>query len=528
LQIFGRAPDPNSSIRVICDNGTEEFAAGFNVDRNLLFGPKQDGQSDEDWSRQGVGDLGLILKIEMNTKRTGPATDQTGSAAAAATIMGPRLPTTRAARHLDPPMISLELLTSELYSLASGGDFIADSNETNLREAIANYVKNGSVGGNDSAAGVRLSEPTRQPDGSTAQVVYAWVPPAIAARLINLDQFFVRVSGASAAVDYLIGPDPVQAFIPQPVNGRVAMDPPDAIALPRATAPDGRTLPMVFRGRLGIQGDQEIQGSDSGPMGVAVYGFRDVPPPKAANGQIPFELNLQVNRTDSETAEGHEDATKVDITLFDLTSGKSTSQTVQLESNLTTFFNVPESAITGPDFDVMISCGSAGETIGLFPDRSLQLVMARQSFELNLIKSLSILWMMSILVLSLAIFCSTFLSWPIAIVLTVVLLLGRWGFSQMADVTGPGLGRQLVNDFKVNDAPVAKVVSTGVDALSRAMTALSAVLPDTGSFDAISDIEAGVTISAHELLGALKMMGGFGLPAIVVGYLILRRKEVAP
>jgi hypothetical protein len=101
-------------------------------------------------------------------------------------------------------------------------------------------------------------------------------------------------------------------------------------------------------------------------------------------------------------------------------------------------------------------------------------------------------------------------------------------FSQMADTTGPGLGRQIVNDFKFNDAPVAKVVSSGVDSLSRGMTILSKVLPDTSSFDAISDIEQGVSISPRELEEALVMMGGFGLPAMVIGYLILKKKEVAP
>jgi hypothetical protein len=528
LQIFGRTPDPNSPIRVICNQGEEEFAAGFSVDRNLLFGPMPDSQSNEDWSRQGIGQLGLVLKVELGTKRTGPASDQP-EGMEPSSMLGPRLPTTQpAVHHLLPPLISMELLNGDLYSLAAGSEFIAASNELDLRQDISNYAKTGHVSPDVSASGVRLSEPIRKPDGTIVQLAYMWLPPPVAQRLFNNDMFFLRVSGGSDNVDYLIGPDPVQAFVPVPVNGRIEIDPPDAQPVPRITGADGRVLPLIFRGRLGIQGDQEISGTDSGPEGVAVYGFRNVPPPASSDGQIPFEMNLQVDRLGSDVSAGHEDATTVNIIVYDLASGRSTSQTIQLESNLTTFFSVPASAITGPDFDVMLSCQSPDQDIGLFPDKSLQLVESRQSFEVNLLKSLAILWMMSILVLTLAIFCSTFLSWPIAIVLTVVLLLGRWGFNQMADVTGPGLGRQIVNDFKFNDAPVAQVVSTGVDALSRGMTMLSRVLPDTGSFDAISDIEAGVTISGHELLQALWMMGGFGLPAIVMGYVIFKWKEVAP
>ena len=135
---------------------------------------------------------------------------------------------------------------------------------------------------------------------------------------------------------------------------------------------------------------------------------------------------------------------------------------------------------------------------------------------------------MSILVIVLAVFCSTFLSWPIAIVLTVLLLLGHWGVNQVADSSGPGLGRQIVNDFKFTDVALSNVVSTGVDKLSQALNLVSKVLPDTSKFDAIEDIEQGVSVSSDRLLEALAVMAGFGAPALVIAYIILRGKEVAP
>ena len=439
-----------------------------------------DSEDPEEWAHQGVGAIGLAMKVEMNTQRTGPATDQPRPTALG--IMGPALRLTNGhVRPDQPPYISMELLNGDLYSLASGAEFIAKPNEIDLREAIADYAKVGKVTPDQMANALRLSEPQAQPDGSTKQVAYVWIPPTIAQRLFNSDVFFLRVSGGSDNVDYLVGADPVQAYVPVAVNGRIAMGPPKAQALPRATGPNGQILPVVFRGRLGIQGDEEIRGTESGPEGVAVFGFRNAPSPTLYGGEIPFEVNLQVDRLDAGVSAGREDATTVGVVVRDLTSGKSTSQTIQLESNLVTFFTVPADAITGPDFDVIISCQSPGEEIGLFPQRSLSLVASRESFEVNLIKSLAILWMMSILVLTLAIFCSTFLSWPIAIMLTVVLLLGRWGFDQMADVTRPGLGRQIVNDFKFNDAPVAKVVSTGVDALSSAMATCPSSSPTQGA-----------------------------------------------
>ena len=47
---------------------------------------------------------------------------------------------------------------------------------------------------------------------------------------------------------------------------------------------------------------------------------------------------------------------------------------------------------------------------------------------------------MALLVVIVSVFCSTFLSWPIAIVLTILILLGHWGVQQLGDATAPGIG----------------------------------------------------------------------------------------
>jgi hypothetical protein len=53
-------------------------------------------------------------------------------------------------------------------------------------------------------------------------------------------------------------------------------------------------------------------------------------------------------------------------------------------------------------------------------------------------------------------------------------------------------------------------------------------LPDTSKFDAIEDIEQGVNIPGDKLLQSLTVLAGFGVPAIVIAYILLRNKEVAP
>jgi hypothetical protein len=278
---------------------------------------------------------------------------------------------------------------------------------------------------------------------------------------------------------------------------------------------------------MGIHGDQSLKGGAPDGADVVVYSFRDVPPPVDANGRIQFELSAIVDRSNSDVEEGREDATTLDLQLIDLKSGVSTPSVVRIDSEQTAFFSFPAQSVSGSDYDLVIHCRNVGHTIGFYRD-SLRLVQGQHSFELNLAKSLSIIWMMSILVVALAVLCSTFLSWPIAIVLTIVLLLGHWGADQLADASAPGLGRQIVNDFKFTDAPVAKMVSSSVDALSSGMRYFARLLPDTSRFEAIEDIEQGNSIPIARVIEALEILAAFAVPATVLAYVILKFREVAP
>jgi hypothetical protein len=137
---------------------------------------------------------------------------------------------------------------------------------------------------------------------------------------------------------------------------------------------------------------------------------------------------------------------------------------------------------------------------------------------------------MAILVVIVAIFCSTFLSWPIAIVLTVVILMGHWAVLQLGEDAGPGVGRRIAEEMfgPSSGASRQKVVSELVDALTRVLRGVSNVLPDISKFAAVEDIERGVTISMDRIRDPLLVLLTFGLPLLVISYVILRNKEVAP
>jgi ABC-type transport system involved in multi-copper enzyme maturation permease subunit len=522
LGVYGAPPDPNSSQRVISNDGEQDVLAGYAMDRTALFGPPNDNV--DDWAHSGIGERGLAIRVNLNTQRTGAATDQPQ----AVQPFGPVFGKAPAPTNLVPPRISIEIFDENFNDLFASTTMVGASTSGELVKNIVEYSKTNKLDPALSAGGIRLSEPTKLPDGTTGQTAYAWLPPQTAIGLFRHNGFQVRVVGASGNVDFFIGPHPVDCFIPEIKPGEFDIDGPHATRIDPRPGIDGTGELLAFRGRLGIHLDQEMSGGSDAPHTTAVYSFRNAPSSVTEDG-IPIQVNVQVDRSNSEVEAGHEDATMLDVSVLDEATKRLThlAQPVLVESRLPAFFRIPADAVTTGNYDVLLHCENTAQSIGLLPT-SLLLVTSHQYFEVNLIKSLSIIWMMSILVIIVAVLCSTFLSWPIAIVLTVLLLLGHWGVDQLADVSGPGLGRQIVNDFKFTDVALSKVVSTGVDTLSTVLNYVADVLPDTSKFDAIEDIEQGVNIPGDRLLEALTVLAGFGIPSIVIAYVLLRNKEVAP
>jgi ABC-type multidrug transport system fused ATPase/permease subunit len=238
-----------------------------------------------------------------------------------------------------------------------------------------------------------------------------------------------------------------------------------------------------------------------------------------------MELRVGIERS----GEGDEDAlTRLEITVANRRTGFTSEPIVILpESAHPNYFTVPVEAVGEGDFDVYVRNLTSGNYVGMLTN-SLAAVASEASFNWNLAKSLLILWLMAILVVVVAIFCSTFLSWPIAIVLTIVILLGHWAVTQLGEDAGPGVGARIATDLGFQSATQTKVVSQSVEALSRLLRTVANFLPDISRFAAVEDIERGVTISLRRITEPLLVLLTFGLPMLVVAYVILRNKEVAP
>lgn len=330
-------------------------------------------------------------------------------------------------------------------------------------------------------------------------------------RLFNLPNplFYLAVWPQTPAVQYKIGDKPAALVVVDATGKPVrtiearssASDPPRVLATP---------------GRSGMQ----LGGRADGTGPVAVYAFHNVRLPD--NGDVvSFEFKTGLERGGTESND--ETLPSVTVEIRDPKTGQvSATQSVRPESNRTTYVTFKRSEIpAGGDFQLCVRELTPGQYLGLNPD-SLVLSGGDRPFAFNLAKSLLILWLLSVLVVTIAVFCSTFVSWPIAVVLTVLMLLGRWTFEQVGEFQ---VGSSVAQG--VAGGVVSRTIRTGVDTLQAAVKALSSILPDVSRFSAIEDIARGINIPWATLGGAAMVLIGYGLPLLVLAYVRLKYREVA-
>ena len=369
----------------------------------------------------------------------------------------------------------------------------------------------------------------KDPTGNTPVGIF--IPPEAVQNLLRTPVCFLEVRGTTNGAEYSVD----MQRDPKPQNNPFCLFVPGAtreqqkIIGPMTDPATGGTLPSLpnFRARQGMRG-QQLRGGKPERSPVAIFRFRGAQPP-ISDGPVGFEMRLNIENSGADV-EDEMETTRLEITVINPSAKSATAEPVYVypENNRTSYFNIPASALAGGDFDVVIRNHSEGHYVGLLRT-DVNMVAAEQAFDFNLIKSLSILWLLSLLVVIISIFCSTFLSWPIAIVLTSILLLGNWLVGQLSDTLQPGIGGQVATDiFGSGDPSKAKVVSASVEAMARLLNNLARILPDISQFSAIEQIEQGVTITLPQLLAPIKVLLAFGLPMVVLSYVFLRNKEVAP
>jgi hypothetical protein len=491
MQVLARVPGPDDAERWAFGSAEQDILIPFSVQPGELIGP---GLEQVGAEQGGV----LVARLDYVQRDLTPeemkqASDEGVDLGdiSVTTEGGPLAPaaTQRAVR--PPPKVTIQFL---------------DGNRNSL-------VTSQSVNG-----GKQITLPPK------GQPVEARLTGEALVQLAKAEQFFVQIIGLSPGTQYGLKlsdkPEdaPVAILIPGAQPGQHTMVTP--VVVP------GHGMVAEFRGRLGTDG-QQLRGGEADKVPAAVYAFRGAEVNPREDGSVAFEFTSAIEKSGDEPADA-DVPTRIAVSVRDNKSGQTHGPVeITPESRRTAYFTVPAAWMGDGNFDVVVRALTAGHWAGVRSD-GLAVVVQDQPFVFNLFKSLLVMWLLSMLVIIVSLFCSTFLSWPIAIVLTLVILLGKWGVDQLGDAAGSGIGNQVATDLGFRDPSQAKVVSTSVEALNRFLTTVSSVLPDIGAFGGTESVERGVSIPPADVYRALLVLLAFGIPLTAMSYVFLKNKEVAP
>lgn len=365
-------------------------------------------------------------------------------------------------------------------------------------------------------------------DGSSLRHGSFVLPSELVERMAEAGKFTAQVVGRTPATEFTVPPGSVRFALPSvpgaslpPIEPR--SDPADPM---KETAPSFFSFPARKGARL-------TYGPPERPGPVADFAFRGSQVQSGKEGKVGLQIELSIERlSDFNIEAAHSVYSTAQLEVVNQKTGDASGWIkFSPEVSRAQPIDVDYRFFQGGDFDVLLRNTTPSQQLGLLdgPGGSIAVVSADRSFVFNLVKSLFILWMLSILVVIIAVFCSTFLSWPIAFVLTLLILLGHWGVDQLGDSLRPGsAGRSIVSTLGVNQPLPSRVLSSSVDQLSGMLRFVSIFLPDVSKFAVTEDIERGVSIPPAKVQQSLAVIFCYGLPMLVLSYVILRSKEVAP
>lgn len=501
LGIFAKLPDAAEKMGWVFGNGEQNVTYAFDLPPEVFTHP----------------DTFLMFNLRVATKQPRPLNRREIDLEAPDPTATSRPTTKGAQRWPSKPRLTAWLLNRDGYTVLATNQLMDVMHQSEVTSKDPNAFKT-----TDSI----VLEPVQGSPGVGTAIVAA-PPQGVLGRLKELPEgpdgkrrISIMVTGLTPATQYGFGNDSVT------LTGMVTTPKGDQMSIPIPRASDnGREVPVGYRGRLSTTNNQQLRGdADPNEAPVAVFQFRSTGLAPAGD-TVPFEFRTKIERSGAEAGES-ENVTNVEMVLRNRkTEFTSPPIMIQPDTDRPTFFRAPAAAVAGGDFDVQVRSRTDGHYVGLRTG-SLAVVASNQTFAGNLAKSLVILWLLSVLVVVIAIFCSTFVSWPIAVVLTLVLLLGRWCVVQLGE---PSSAQQIWTEFFPRAGAVeTRVFTDTYSALNSMLRFVAGLLPDLDQFRVTEDIERGVTIPLRTLVDPLRVLVTFGVPVLLLAYLFLRRKEVAP
>jgi len=194
---------------------------------------------------------------------------------------------------------------------------------------------------------------------------------------------------------------------------------------------------------------------------------------------------------------------------------------------------------SGGSLRIEIRCLSPTQYLGM-AESDLYLLLPPGNFGVNYMKGLFGVWLQAMVLTAIGVCAGTFLSWPVALLTTISFFVaGQLAFAFLVDFTrqaimggGPfeSLIRLLTHDNQMSElTPTAGVVlAKTLDSLVMpVMSLLVYVVPNFQALDVSNMVADGFAVS-WRLIGINTLLAfAYALPFSLVGFLILKNREVA-
>ncbi len=188
---------------------------------------------------------------------------------------------------------------------------------------------------------------------------------------------------------------------------------------------------------------------------------------------------------------------------------------------------------------VEVQCLTPNQFLGMAND-DLFILAKRGDFRGNYIRGLFGVWLQALVVTAVGLFASTFLSWPVALLLTLAfyvsgqVAIGFIDQLSQGQVSGGGPFESLIRllthqnlSSELEPTPGVLVAKTFDQFMSPILSGLVYVVPNLAALDVSNTVASGFAVSTNTLWEHFLLGLGYALPFTAAAFLILKRREVA-
>jgi hypothetical protein len=288
---------------------------------------------------------------------------------------------------------------------------------------------------------------------------------------------------------------------------------------------------------------------EGGTLASAIWTFRDITPERFPDG-LPLEMTIRVFRTYKGLIEKGIAASLVvknpkngrasAMRIFRVSDNKIDQYTVPVELKDANgeSLNLFRDLVADGEVEIWLQCLEPSQYLGV-ARADMYLKARNASFTLNFVKGYIGIWLQMILVTAFGVMFSTFLTGPVAMMATISALVLGFFTGMVFDlayekVKGGGPVESLIRivnqsnmTTEMEEGLTRDVVKSADFVLLKIMEAFTRLLPDFSTFDNASYLAHGFAIPADRVWAQLVSTLGYVLAVFIIGYFLLRSREVS-